>query len=225
MKKSISHQNEWAEVIAELEGESDKLQSYDHTIIEYLGDIKTKKILDYGAGPAVMASVLQKLKADVSIFDINEEMLKISKALISEKSVYGLTDKIPNDYFDIILCNLVVCIIDESNVIELLNIVKEKVTSIGHIYIGFCNPKIFKIKESNLDFRFPNGCEYSCNHDYKKVKKEGDYEIIEKHRPIEWYEKQFENCGLKLTNTLFTPKYTFNNEDIEDFIIFELKRQ
>lgn len=223
-KKSIRNQSEWTKVIAELEGESDKLQLYDHTIIEYLGDVATKKILDYGAGPAVMASVLQKLKADVSIYEINKEMLKISKTIINKKSVYGMVDKIPNDYFDIILCNLVVCIIDESDVIELLNIVKEKVTKIGHIYIGFCNPKIFKVKESNLDFRFPNGCEYSCNHDYKKVKKEGDYEIIEKHRPIEWYEKQFKNCGLKLANTLFTPKYTLNNEDLEDFIIFELKR-
>ena len=224
MKKIISKQEEWGEVITELENESDKLQSYDYTIIRHLKNIENLKILDYGSGPAVMATALRELKADVKIYEVSEEIITICQKKLGSDSVYESKKNIPNNYFDIILCNLVVCIIEEQKVIELLNIAKQKLNDKGLIYIGFCNPEIFNVKESNLDFRVQTKNNYECNHDYKKIKKEGNYEIIEKHRPIEWYKNQFTKADLEVKNTFFTPKYTLNNIEIKDFIIFELAK-
>jgi len=224
MSKFISKQDEWNKVISELENESDKLQSYDYTIIDNLKSVKNLKILDYGAGPAVMATSLRELGADIRVYEVSKEMITICQERLGYDSVYKAPEEIPNNYFDVILCNLVVCIIEEKEVIDLLSIVEQKLCMNGTIYIGFCNPRIFNIKESKLDFRIPTGCAYECNHDYKKIKKEGNYEIVEKHRPIEWYEKQFKNTGFKVINTLFTPKYLLHDYEIQDFIIFELMK-
>ena len=57
-----------------------------------------------------------------------------------------------------------------------------------------------------------------------KTKKEGGYQIIENHRPIEWYEKVYKDTGLKLVDTIFTPEYELKQRKIKDFIIFKLKK-
>ena len=58
-----------------------------------------------------------------------------------------------------------------------------------------------------------------------KTKKEGGYQIVENHRPIEWYERAYKEAGLELADTIFTPEYELGGRQIEDFIIFALKKQ
>lgn len=222
--KTISNQKNWDVVVDELASENLKLALYDHTLIPLLGDLSGKKILDYGSGPGVLALALQKLDADVSVYDINQEMLQRSGEKIGLDKVYGHIEDIPNDSFDFIICNLVLCIVPDDEVKTILKNIKTLMHPEGFAYIGFCNPKIFDVHESNLDFRFPTGNTYENNHNYKKVKKEGNYEIIETHRPIEWYEKIFTEGGLTLIEKIVTPSYTIQNTTIDgDFIIFKLK--
>ena len=225
MRKSVNNQDQWAKVLSELEGEFAKLQSYDRTIIEHLGDVNNTRILDYGAGPAVLADLLQNLGAKVKVYDVSKEMREIAVEKLGRSAVFDKVNSIPKNYFDIILCNLVVCIVEEAEVLQILKNLRSKIAATGKIYVGFCNPKIFDVKESNLDYRFPTGEDYSCNHDYKKVKKEGNYEIIEKHRPIEWYQKVIEEADLEIADILFTPEYELKGFDIRDFIIFELEKR
>jgi len=224
MRKSIVNPDEWSKVLSELEGEFHKLQSYDETIIKHLGNISGKRILDYGCGPAVAAKLLQQLGADISVYEISEKMLEIASAKLGESAVFHKVDDIPDNYYDIVWCSLVLCIVDETMIIEIMKNLEMKVSNSGKIYIGLCNPKIYDIEETNLDFRFPKGESYSCNHDYKKIKKEGNYEIIERHRPIEWYLKVIEDVDLKVSNILFTPEYELKGFKIRDFIIFELMK-
>ncbi|GAB5398968.1 MAG: hypothetical protein Aureis2KO_05530 [Aureisphaera sp.] len=224
MRKSISNQDQWAKVLSELEAEYAKLQSYDRTIVEHLGDVSKTKILDYGAGPAVLANLLQNLGAQVKVYDISKEMREIAVEKLGRPAVFDKVESIPKNYFDVILCNLVVCIVEEEEVISIFKTLRGKIAPTGKIYIGFCNPKIFDVKESNLDYRFPTGEDYLLNHEYKKIKKEGNYEIIEKHRPIEWYRKIIEEADLEVVDILFTPEYELKGFDLRDFIIFELKK-
>ncbi|WP_046756581.1 class I SAM-dependent methyltransferase [Kordia jejudonensis] len=224
MRKSVNNQDQWAKVLSELEEEYAKLQSYDKTIIEHLGDVRNIKVLDYGAGPAVLADLLQNLGAQVKVYDISKEMREIAVEKLGRAAVIDRVNSIPKNYFDIILCNLVVCIVAEEEVYQIIKNLRSKIASNGKIYIGFCNPKIYDIKESNLDYRFPIGEDYSCNHDYKKVKKEGNYEIIERHRSIEWYTKVMEDAGLEVSDVFFTPEYELKGFKIRDFIIFELTK-
>src|SRR3990167_6368968 len=47
--------------------------------LELLGNVKHKKILDFGCGTGIYAKLLTKKGAIVKGFDISEEMLKIAK--------------------------------------------------------------------------------------------------------------------------------------------------
>ncbi len=220
--KTVSKQNQWSIVSKELQNESIKLKSYDNTIISALGDIKNKKILDYGCGPGILAYVLKNLGANVKGFDISEEMIKACGEKIGKENVYKNIIEIPKNHFDIIICNLVLCIIEELEVKTVCENISKLLNKKGLVYIGFCNPKIFSVKESQLDFRFQTGNKYEENHIYKKLKKEGNYEILELHRPIEWYEKVYKEAGLKLLEILFTPEYELKRNKINDFVIFKL---
>lgn len=222
--KLVTEQKEWDVVLKELDAENLKPAFYDHTVIAELGDVTDKKVLDYGAGPGVFAFALKKLGADVKVWDIGMEMREKSTQKIGVDNVYNTLEEVPKNYFDFVICNLVVCIVPEDEVRAIVRNIKEELNEDGLAYIGFCNPKIFDVKESQLDLRFQTGDPYEANHNYKKVKKEGSYEIIETHRPIEWYDQVFTEAGMKVVDKLFTPEYELNGIKIKDFIIFKLSK-
>jgi len=78
--------------------------------LSLLGNIKGKKILDYGCGTGIYAKILTKKQAIVKGFDISEEMLKIAKQNNPKLDLkLGSGYKIPfNEKFDIIVAALVV---------------------------------------------------------------------------------------------------------------------
>lgn len=222
--KLVADQKEWGIVTQELEAENLKLASYDYTLIPLLGDIRDKNILDYGGGPGVLALAIQKLGGNVKEYDINSEMQEKASQKIGAENVYVFTEEIPKNFFDFIICNLVLCIVPEGEVRNIVSNIKNELNETGFAYAGFCNPKIFNMEESQLDFRFPTGNAYKDNHNYKKIKKEGGYEIIETHRPIEWYEEVFEEAGLRVVDKIYTPEYELKGNKIKDFIIFKLSK-
>lgn len=221
----VARQDEWARVAQELDAENLKLMSYDNTLVSVCGDVKGKNVLDYGAGPGVLALAIQKLGGISKVYDLNADMRAKAAAKIGASNVYHTAEEIPDNFFNIIICNLVLCIVPEEEVRTIVNNLKNKLHPNGRILIGFCNPKIFDVAESNLDFRFATGQPYEENHDYKKIKKEGGYEIIESHRPIEWYEEVYSSCGLELVKKHYTPEYELGGKKIHDFIIFELRKK
>ena len=223
-EKLVSKEEEWAKVASELDAEKIKLAFYDDTVISLLGEIKDKKILDYGGGPGVLPLALQKLGGNVKEYDISEDMLKQAGEKIGVENLYWKVEDIPKNEFDIIISNLVLCIVSEEEVKRIMTIIKESLNEQGFAFIGFCNPKLLDVRESNLDFRPEPTHKYEENHSYMKTKKEGNYEIIENHRPIEWYEKTFAEVGLTLVDTQFTPEYELKGRTIKDFIIFKLKK-
>ncbi len=222
--KLVADQKEWGMVAQELDAENLKLASYDHTLIPSLGDVRGKEVLDYGGGTGVLAFAIQKLGGNTKVYDISSEMREKSGAKIGSENIYSSPEEIPQNHFDIIICNLVLCIVPEAEVRNIVTNIKNELKEGGFIYTGFCNPKIFQVEESQLDFRFPTGDTYETNHNYKKVKKEGGYEIIETHRPIEWYQQVFEEAGLKVVDKIYTPEYELKGNKIKDFIIFKLSK-
>jgi 2-polyprenyl-3-methyl-5-hydroxy-6-metoxy-1,4-benzoquinol methylase len=221
-KKLIAKQEKWADVRQELESEQIKLAYYDNTLIPLLGELEGKKVLDYGGGPGVLLSALQRLGAQVKEYDISEDLRRQAGSVIGEGNIYNTPDEIPNKYFDIVICNLVLCIVDEDEVRRIVQIIKNSLTDDGIAYIGFCNPRLLTVPETNLDFRPVPQHAYEENHSYMKTKKEGDYEIVENHRPTEWYEKIYKETGFILEDTIYTPEYELNGLSIKDFIIFKL---
>ncbi len=225
MSKSISEQSEWARVAKELEAENLKLASYDSTLLDLLGDVTDKKLLDYGCGPGILASALQRGGADIRTYDISEQMRKLCGEKIGHERVYASADAIPKDYFEGVICNLVLCIVNENEVARISRNIRDVLQQEGRAYIGFCNPLIFNVPESRLDLRDHSEQGYDENHRYWKTKKEGGYRIVEEHRSINWYEQVFRDAGLNVIGKHFTPQYKLKGNKIQDFIIFELGRR
>ena len=225
MSTSISEQSEWARVSKELEAENLKLASYDSTLLDLLGNVMGKRLLDYGCGPGVLASALQRGGADIRAYDISEEMRKLCGDKIGHERVYVGVDAIPQENFEGVICNLVLCIVNEEEVRKISRNITDVLQQEGRAFIGFCNPLIFNVAESRLDLRKQSEHNYEENHRYWKSKKEGGYRIVEEHRPIRWYEQVFTEAGLIVLDKHFTLEYELKGRKIQDFIIFELKKK
>ncbi|MBI2079590.1 class I SAM-dependent methyltransferase [Candidatus Micrarchaeota archaeon] len=223
--KFVGNMKDWARVAGELSGEDLKQKIYDNSLLSSFGEVKGKRVLDYGTGPAVIAKRLADSGAEVKAFDISPEMLRIAAEKLGSDSVFDEIGKIPKDYFDVILCNLVLCIVPEDEVARIARNIRDALAKDGFAYIGLCNPRIFDLPESIIDFRLPAGRTYFENHEYEKVKKEGGYKIVELHRPIEWYAGLFKGAGLELVETIFTPEYEASGRKVHDFVIFKLRKE
>lgn len=223
--KKVDHQSEWRQVIPELEGEELKVRLYDKIMLDHLGDVQNAEVLDYGCGPGILLDAMQRLGAKVKGFDISAEMREQCAARIGSDKVYDAVEQIRDESFDIIICNLVLCVVNDGEVRRIVRNIRNAMRKDGKALIGFCNPLIFDVPESQLDYRFPTGDDYRTNHRYRKKKKEGGYEITEEHRPIKWYEREYRSVGLRQVNTLFTPEYELNGRTIRDFVIFEHARE
>lgn len=233
MSKIISKQNEWSKVAEELAAEDIKLASYDGTLLEILGNVEGKRLMDYGCGPGVLASVLLRGGGNVWTYDISEEMRHLSGEKIGHENIHSRVEDIHEGFYDGVICNLVMCIVDEDEVANISrNICAALKDNESRTYVGFCNPLIYNVAESQLDLRpeikleerMKKSQRYEDNHSYMKTKKEGGYQIVENHRPIEWYESVFAKAGLKVVKKHFTQEYELNSKKIQDFIIFELAR-
>ncbi|MFW9872462.1 MAG: class I SAM-dependent methyltransferase [Candidatus Thorarchaeota archaeon] len=225
MAKIVVEQYEWDKVYKDLENEVVKTSTYDNYIIQLMGDVKNKKILDYGCGPGIIAKALHDFGAIVDVYDINEQILRMANKRIESQRIFNTKGQILKDYYDFILCNLVVCIVNHDEVFDIAkDIFEALVPETGVAYVGFCNPLIFNYHETKLDIRHSGNMKYDENHMYYKEKKEGGYVIPEMHRPIEWYDGIFSKSGLKIEEKFFTPEYTFNTKKVNDFIIFKLTK-
>lgn len=221
--KMVENQTEWNMVLKELEKENIKLMSYDKTLTG-LVNWQGKKVLDFGCGPGVLASALKRLGAEVKVYDINAEMRQKAGEKIGFTNVFEKLEDLPIAEFDIIVCNLVLCIVSEQEAEKITANIRIALKPGGVAFIGFCNPKIHNVAESQLDFRFFSGENYEKNHSYKKIKKEGLYEIVEQHRSIDWYAEMFQKSGFIFSDLLFTAEYKIRENAINDFVIFKLKK-
>jgi SAM-dependent methyltransferase len=78
--------------------------------LELLGNVRGKKILDFGCGSGIYAKLLTKKGAKIKGFDISPEMIKIAKKENPELDLrVGSGYNIPfNEKFDIVFASLVV---------------------------------------------------------------------------------------------------------------------
>lgn len=108
--------------------------------LELLGNIKGKKILDFGCGTGIYAKLLTKKGAKVKGFDISKEMIKIAKKENPKLDLkIGSGYKIPfKEKFDIVLAALVMDYFKDWN--KVFQQVKEVLNKKGIFVFSIGNP-------------------------------------------------------------------------------------
>ncbi|MFH1802027.1 MAG: class I SAM-dependent methyltransferase [archaeon] len=110
------------------------------TMLELLGRIKGKKILDFGCGSGIYAEILTKKGAKVKGFDISKQMLAIAKQKNPELDLrHGSGYKIPfKEKFDIVISSLVVHYLNDWN--KMLKEIKRVLKRGGLFILSTGNP-------------------------------------------------------------------------------------
>ncbi len=108
--------------------------------LSLLGNVRGKKILDFGCGTGIYAKILAKKGAKVKGFDISEKMLEIARKENPKLDLRrGSGYKIPfNEKFDIVLAALVIDYFDNWNKVfkQVSRVLKEG----GHFIFSCGNP-------------------------------------------------------------------------------------
>ncbi len=226
MPKNIAASAGWGRVADELAAEELKVASYDTVIFDRLRNIEGVRWLDYGSGPGVLAEACKRMSADIHTWDIDPTMNQHCAERIGEDRVFQSLHEMRGQLFDIITCNLVMCIVTERTVKEISDRISRLLRKDGRAFLGFCNPQIFDVPETQLDIRFPTGDTYFDHHRIPKIKKEGGYRIHDRVRPLSWYHDLFMRSGLEQIALHMTQPYKMPGSDrtIRDFVIFEQTR-
>lgn len=108
--------------------------------LELLGNVKGKKILDFGCGSGIYAKLLTKKGAKIKGFDISPEMIKIARQENPELDLrVGSGYKFPfKEKFDVVLASLVVHYLDNWN--KMLKEVRRVLKKEGYFIFSTGNP-------------------------------------------------------------------------------------
>ena len=209
--------NEWNNLSKEVESQTLKQKLYDDILFNFCGNLSNKKVLDFGCGTGEIVLRVKNNGAKVKAWDLSKNMRDTTIKKLGQGTVYNTLRQIPPNYFDIVFCNLVICVVNKAPVKEIIKILNQALVENGIAFVGFCNPLSYNISESKIQKRFISGKSYSKEHEYKKLIKEGGFEITEKHRPLEFYEKTFLDNGFVIEDVKIS-------KDGADFIIYKLRK-
>ncbi len=207
----------WEKIIKDFNGES---LIHDEIIKKILLKNKSKKsAFDYGAGKCELINYASLYFGECSAYDVNFDLMK-NKANKKIK----LYDVVPvNNKYDLILCNLVLCIVDDKMLREILNDLKNLSKSSSKMIISFCNP-FFDDVISTEKTSVYNG-EYSINNKY--IKKTNFICRYEFHRSFDFYKNILEEYGFFIKKIFFDDEgVRYDNLDFcSERIILECNRK
>lgn len=184
---------------------------------------------DYGCGWGEFSNILAKKGFKVSAFDDSDSMILNARSKFKKPYFFLKKEfykKLPNliNKFDLVVSNLVLCILNRNDQKVLINNVKKLLKEDGVAIISFCHPADY-ITESVLSRRI-RPYEYNPKYDkefkYRKIIHENRIEFDDYHRPLEYYSNFFVDNGLEILD--ITESDVLKTEFYPDFIIFVLKK-
>ncbi|AFI04663.1 hypothetical protein [Helicobacter cetorum] len=167
---------------------------HDLTIINLAEKYSPKTILDYGAGKCNIINTLSQ-NTNASAYDIDKETLKKHA-----KKEICLVDDIFSHHqsYDLILCNLVLCFVDNAINEYIMSQINQKLIDDGIAIISVCSPFYDEIAHTSSRHQGRNPKKpYTDTFLYEKYTVYNNYRT-DYHRPFSYYEKLFISNGFKI---------------------------
>lgn len=172
---------------------------HDDLILKLINKQKPLKVLDYGAGKCKIANTLSD-KTDVSVFDIDVELLKTR----AHQNVVIIED-IENvkETFDLINSNLVLCAVDNDAMDYIIQKISTLLDDDGHVVFSMCHPFYNDIDHTELRMG-SHVADYEKSEIY--IKKNRIYLSLrdEYHRPFKHYVDAFNRNQLYINHVYET---------------------
>lgn len=168
---------------------------HDITVANLVRNYKPHAVLDYGAGKCRLINSLAGT-CETFIYDIDRKTI-LKRADPRVKIIRDI-DAVPDESCDLILCNLVLCCIDDGAAKKVTENVARLLKTSGHAIISICHPFFNRVRRTELrtsGLKGPYGV--ACR--YEKNMRIGTPVRTEFHRPAEYYENLFARYGLEIT--------------------------
>ena len=126
--------------------------------------------------------------------------------------------------YDLIVSNLVLCILTKSEQDEMLKNIKSIAKPNASLIISFCHPCTDYMTVGVVSKRLRSHIwnpKYNKEFKYRKVVHENQIEFTDYHRPLEYYSTLFKEHNLEIVD--LAESEVLNTEALPDFIIFVLK--
>lgn len=184
---------------------------------------------DYGCGWGEFAEALTKDGFEVEAFDAADEMVEEARARYQKPHFYKRSEfqaKLSEleSKFDLIVSNLVLCILTKDEQDEMLENIKRIAKPDAPMVISFCNPctdySTIGVVSKRLRSHTWNP-KYDKEFKYRKVVHENKIEFTDYHRPLEYYSTLFKKHDLEIVD--IAESEVLDTEALPDFIIFVLK--
>ncbi len=181
-------------------------------LLRVIGEVKNKRVLDIACGQGYFSEILNKAGADVTAFDMGENLIKIAKANAGKVNYFVadaedfLKDTKERD-FDIVICVLAIQNIE--NIKKVFENVKEILKDGGKFYLVINHPS-FRIPKSSAwgedakeKIQYRRVDKYMSEEKIKmdmtpgrNILKEYTYSY---HRPLQYYFKTITNLNMSVT--------------------------
>ena len=187
------------------------------------------RAFDYGCGWGEFAEALTKDSFEVEAFDAADEMVEEARTRYKKPHFYTREEfqtKLPElaGKFDLVVSNLVLCILTKSEQDEMLENIKRIAKPNAPVIISFCNPCTDYLTIGVVSKRLHSHTwnpKYDKEFKYRKVIHENRIEFTDYHRPLEYYSTLFKKHNLEIVD--IAESEVLNTEALPDFIIFVLK--
>lgn len=193
--------------------------------------VYTKKgasAFDYGCGWGEFAQLLSDNGYPTKAFDQSDEMVQLAKSKFKNpdflfREEVSKSKKDLKEQFDVVISNLVLCILTQKDQDAMLKNIKQLVKKDGKIILSFCHPCFDYHAESIVSLRsVPENARYDQEFEYEKEIKENGMKFHDFHRSLAYYSKLFKKHGLRILE--------IGESDIRgsrfypDFVIFVLEK-
>lgn len=181
-------------------------------IEEILDKINPENVLDYGCGTGIIADTISK-KYNVSVFDIDMGEFNKHHADHTALKILDINSIVESKViYDTVLLSLVLCSVNDYEVIDILNKIKGIIKENGNLVISICNPYNLKNNETQTHIKIGSTGDYNSNFSYKKMVKFTGRTRIEYHRPVKWYISELKKASFIVTDISETDGVDIENQ-------------
>ena len=199
--------DEWFELAQTSESRNCFIMPY---MLNLIGDVKGKKILDLGCGEGGYSRALAKSGAELTAVDCSEkaicyaqdlavkENLHIDHYIRNSNDLFGITDNV----FDIVLCSMMLmdCEDFEGTIREIARVLEPE----GKLYASVLHPCFDGNHERGIGrqgsgvYRQVVAMNYFEPREWEAPLYGGTTPVVWRHRTLEEYIKTFIKCGLTI---------------------------